>query len=80
MVKVVLLDIKCRDLIKLLMGTANLFMLPFFLRAASANPYGTFAWVEKWVFYSRWRLRRAGTRQGEWTAGKIFVLTGCHCA
>lgn len=27
---------------KLLMATANLLMLPFFLRVGSANPYGTF--------------------------------------
>lgn len=40
-VKVGLLDIKCRDQIERLMRTANLSLLPpSFFRVASANPYG----------------------------------------
>lgn len=54
--KVGLLDIKCRDQIERLMRTASLsLLLPSFFTVASANPYGIFVWVGKWVFYSRWR-------------------------
>lgn len=44
---VVLLDVKCGDQIKLLIGIANLLMLPSFLMVASANLYGIFVWIEK---------------------------------
>ena len=42
MYPVVLLDVKCGDQIKLLIGTANLLMLHSFLMVASANLYGIF--------------------------------------
>lgn len=37
-------------------------MLPSFLRGASANPYGTFVWEEKWILSSRWRQLSVRTK------------------
>lgn len=61
--QVVLLDIKIGDKIKLLMETANLLMLLSLLSVTSANLYGIFVWIEKWVPYSKWRQLSARTRQ-----------------
>lgn len=73
-VKVGLLDIKCRDQIERLMRTANLsLLLPSFFRVASANPYGILYGQENGSFTPDGDGSVLGL--GEWTAGKIFVLT-----
>ena len=58
-----------------MIGTANVLMLPSFLRVVTANVYGIFSIDSKMKPYSKWKQLSAGIGEGDFQPDSVLTVS-----